>query len=345
MIAKDPDPVHADSRRVQAGARAERDMAFYLRRAFGDHRRDVVVFNDIRIEHEGEVGQMDHLVLHIHGMFIIESKSVSGEIQILPDGQFIRVYGGKRTGMPSPVLQARRQGDLLRRLLQANKERLRDRKLFGMVQGGFTHCPIEIRVAISDQGIIRGDKHAPEVRRADLIPDDIEERLSAHRRGGHFLNLDPKSEDGLYRFTDSELARLGEFLLTRHVPRETPSPARGMRPTQSPPPPPPPVPGPITPPLPSPVATAAAPTPDPSRTRPRIHYLCSKCQSLDLRILHGKYGYYFKCRACSGNTWIDTTIADSDRKGRIRKAGRDFFLICPDTGRERLLFTNPDDEE
>jgi hypothetical protein len=342
MIAKDPDPVHGDSRRVQAGARAERDMAFYLRRAFGDHRRDVIVFNDIRVEHEGEVAQMDHLVLHTHGLFIIESKSVGGEIHIHPDGQFIRVYGGKHTGMPSPVLQARRQADLLRRLLQANKQLLRDRKLFGMLQGGFAHCPIEIRVAISDQGVIRGSKHAPEVRKADLIPDDIEERISAHRRGGKLLHLDNESEDGLYRFTESELARLAAFLLARHVPREAASTTTGpghtpSRPT-TPPPPPPPPPATTT-------ASEATQAPDAAGARPRIHYLCSTCQSLDLRIVYGKYGYYFKCRACSGNTWIDTTIDDSARKGRIRKSGRNFFLVCPDTGRERLLFTNPDDEE
>ncbi len=325
MIAKEPDPIHFDSPRAQAGARAERDMAFYLRRAFGDHRRDVAVFNDIRIEHDGEVAQIDHLVLHVHGMFVIESKSVGGEIHITADGQFIRVYAGKQTGMPSPVLQARRQADLLRRLLQANRESLRDRKLFGMIQGGFAQCPIEIRVAISDQGIIRGEKHAPDVRKADLIPEDIEERISAHRRGGHFLNLDTKGDDGLYRFTDSEITRLRAFLLARHLPRDTALSKVGTQ----------------TAPQSTDAAGSIALSGDSDTAQARVRYLCSKCHSLDLRIVHGKYGYYFKCMTCSGNTGIDTTLGGSARKGRIRKSGRDFFLICPDTGREQILFTNP----
>jgi hypothetical protein len=50
----------------------------------------VLVFNDIRLQHDGEVVQIDHLVVHRHGMVVIESKSVSGEIHVLPDGQFVR---------------------------------------------------------------------------------------------------------------------------------------------------------------------------------------------------------------------------------------------------------------
>jgi hypothetical protein len=220
MIVKEADPLRCDSLRARTGAKAERDMAFYLRRAFGDCD-DVYVFNDLRLEHGGEVAQIDHLILHRHGFFIIESKSVSGEILILPDGQFIRHSGPRRAaGMPSPIEQAKRQRDLLRKLLQANKTLLRDRKLLGMIQGGFTHCPIEIRVAISDNGIIRGQRHAKEVRKADLIAGEIEQRVEEHRRGSKLLNLNAKPDEGIYRFTDIELQRVREFLLAQHRPMQ-----------------------------------------------------------------------------------------------------------------------------
>jgi enoyl-CoA hydratase/carnithine racemase len=42
-----------------------------------------------------------------------------------------------------------------------------------------------------------------------------------------------------------------------------------------------------------------------------------------------------------GNTWIDTHIDGTDRKGRIRKSGREFYLVCPDTDAARLIFVNP----
>ena len=355
MIAKESDPIHAATRRAQAGARAEQNMAFYLRRAFGDHCPEVLVFHDLRVEHNGEVAQMDHLVVHSHGLFIIESKSISGEIQILPDGQFIRIFGSKRVGMPSPIQQARRQADVLRRLLQANKVTLRDRKLFGMVQGGFSKCPIEIRVAISDQGIIRGDGNVSEVRKADLITEDVERRVAAHRRGGSLLNLDPNNDDGLYQFTPGEMDRLRHFLLEQHRPRarssssEETSPQVVSRPAQSKPCPPATRAGarPTSAPPQQSMAVPPAATPVETNTEgaARARYLCSKCHSLDLRVVHGKFGYYFKCQACSGNTWIDTRVEGSDTKGRIRKSGHDFYLVCGDSGREQLIFTNPDEAE
>lgn len=355
MIVKDPDPISSTSPRAQAGARAEQNMAFYLRRAFGDHRDGVWVFNDIRVKHDEETAQIDHLVLHTYGMFIIESKSVSGEIQILPDGQFIRHFGhGRKEGMPSPVAQAQRQADLLRRLLQANKASIRDRAILGLLQGGFTHCPMEIRVAISDSGIIRGANHAPEVQKADRITQDIEGRLAAHRRGASLLNLDLKNPDGMYRFTAGELEKLQRFLLEQHRPfdedhshakaPERPAPVTRSEASQPAPQPP----RPSTRPSGDSARTMArsnvsqsAATPAPPSEPAPVRFLCSKCQSLELRIEFGKFGYYLKCQECGGNTRIDTRIDATERRGRIRKSGNQFHLVCPETGTERLLYVNP----
>lgn len=346
MIAKEADPVRNKARRAQAGAHAEQDMAFYLRRAFGNHRPDILVFNDIRLQHDGEIAQIDHLVVHLHGMFVIESKSVSGEIHIMRDGQFIRHFGQrKKAGMVSPVLQAQRQADLLRRLLQANKVSLRERKLLGMLQGGFANCPIEVRVAISDRGIIRGDQFAPEVRKADIITQDIEGRIAAHRFGASLLNLDAKNEDGMYRFTSVEMERLQRFLLDQHFPRSKAEEAAAQAAESEAPRP---VPPPVQPSRrPSGQATKTTSPPGATTrglsTAAPVQFLCSKCQSLNLRIEHGRYGYYLKCQECGGNTWIDTRIDGTERKGCIRKSGREFYLVCPDTGNERLLYTNPID--
>lgn len=49
-------------------------------------------------------------------------------------------------------------------------------------------------------------------------------------------------------------------------------------------------------------------------------FLCSNCHSLNLRILAGKFGYYFKCHECGCNIWIDTRIDGSERKGQFRKS-------------------------
>jgi len=323
-------------------------VAFYLRRAFGDCE-DVFVFHDLRLEHAGEVAQIDHLVLHRHGMFIIETKSVTGEIHITPTGQFIRHYGkGKKVGMPSPVEQAKLQGVLLRKLLITNKTELRDRKLLGIIQGGFKYCPIEVRVAISTNGIIKGEQYAPEVRKADLIPNEIKQRMNDHRRGDRLVNLNPSNNDGMYTLSQAELERVKNFLLKQHQPatrvnapmeaRQNPIEADSKKPAQAPPKK-----------LQGKDGTGAAkpnatvvqhPVSASDSSRPQ--FLCSKCQSLNLRILYGKFGYYFKCDDCAGNTWIDKRIDGTDRKGRIRKRGQEFYLVCPDSESEQLVFVNPE---
>lgn len=361
MIVKDADPVLSQSVRAQAGARAERDMAFYLRRAFGDGRPDVLVFNDVRFERAGEVAQIDHLVVHRHGMFIIESKSVSGEIHIDRAGQFVRVWSRtKREGMHSPVRQAELQRDLLRKLLNDHRSTLRDRILLGMLQGSFTNCPIEIRVAISNQGIIRGNQYAPEVRKADLITEDISDRLRAHAKGASWLNTSDTS-DGAYALNDGELARIRDFLLAQHRPRnssptssldDSPTTARfplrdphsdtGTLPRS-----------------PTPALPAPKPSPSPPVSRgadgaahfstpgsaaaslPTRAHACPRCRSQSLAMMRGSRGYFLRCLDCNGNIRLDLRVPGSARIGHLRCAGRTFILACPDTGREFVYFTNP----
>ena len=120
MIIKDRVETSPKDRFAAAGVQAERQVAHYLNRAFGD-TADVCVFNDLRIVHDGEVAQIDHLLVHRSGMVIIESKSVCSEISVNRQGEFTRTYQGKRSGMASPIQQAKRQAALLRKLLDTNK--------------------------------------------------------------------------------------------------------------------------------------------------------------------------------------------------------------------------------
>lgn len=70
---------------LAAGFDAEAQMAFYLRRAFGD-ATDVFVFHDLRLSRNGERAQMDHLVFHRFGFVIVESKSITADVSNRRDG-------------------------------------------------------------------------------------------------------------------------------------------------------------------------------------------------------------------------------------------------------------------
>lgn len=330
MIIKQADAIQTSSRRAQAGAKAEKQMAFYLGREFGDHCSDVLVFHDLRLKLGKEVAQIDHLVVHRHGLFIIESKSISGEIHINADGEFSRhSSSGGNKGMQSPVQQAMLQADLLRRLLIENKTRLRDRKLLGLVQGGFKHCPIEIRVAISDKGIIRGGEYAPEVCKADRIVDEIKARIAGHRKGGRLTNLDLRNKDGMYVLSPGEIERLCAFLLEQHQPKashnrkandqtaETVQSHRGGARVK---------------------ARDVAESAESAGTK-LGSFSCRNCQSIELRILYGR-NYYFKCQKCGQNTPADKRLDATGREGRIRKDGDRFYLADPESGTERLYYVN-----
>ncbi|MCR9115470.1 MAG: NERD domain-containing protein, partial [bacterium] len=81
MIAKESNATQPTDKRQLAGFNAEKQMAFYLRRAFGESS-DVFVFNDLRIVRNDEVAQIDHLVLHRYGFAIVESKSITGTVEV-----------------------------------------------------------------------------------------------------------------------------------------------------------------------------------------------------------------------------------------------------------------------
>lgn len=327
MIAKTKAPVPMTNRFEEAGQAAEEQMAFYLRRAFGDSP-DVFVINDLRLTDGDDAAQIDHLIVHPFGMFIVESKSISGEVVVNAHDEWVRVWGGKRQGMHSPIQQARLQGAFLRKALQNSKDRLRDKRLFGKLQPGFSSCPIDICVAISDRGIIRRDRtDPPEVCKADRVCSRIQTEIDRHRKAAGLLSkLD--GDYGLWKLNSAELQRVIEFLLERHVPVRA-----------------------VAPPTARPVSTVPTRIPVANSETSKVagsglagnqpgSASCRHCSSADLLATYGKYGYYFKCRICEKNTPMDSTCRSCGSKGRIRKSAAEFTLSCGDCGGEQLVWTN-----
>lgn len=165
MIYKELDPFQSDDKFARSGRAAEEKMAFYLKRFFGNDP-DILVLNGIRIEADGDAAQIDHLVIHSHGLSIVESKSVHGKIQIKDDGQWIRWFGANQSkGMASPITQARLQEKFFRDVLgKASKN-----------EAFFSKFPIDLYVAISDDGVIIWPQSGSVtgVCKADQVADKI----------------------------------------------------------------------------------------------------------------------------------------------------------------------------
>ena len=352
MIFKERTPRTPKDRFEAAGDAAEKQLAFYLNRAFGD-KKDICVLNDLRIGHEGEIAQIDHLVIHRSGMAIIESKSVSTTISVNRQGEFTRTYKGSRSGMPSPIAQAKRQADLLRKLLHVHKTELLPKAL-GLVQQGFGNFPIETLVAISDQGVITHQGKRPsELMKADAVTERIQKVVKEHAQSRGFGGLmrdalsDPKTkkaqakntkstgELGLYNLKAERVLALGEFLLKRHEEPDHARPKKQPAPPQT---------------APKPHAKEPTPTTQTDSAEltgimaSRKNPACKHCGSTQesLTIEYGKFGYYFQCHDCPGATGIDLSCDCAQKqRGRVRKAKADFFFECKACMGSDLFFQNP----
>ena len=354
MIAKpyeqqtrDPEP------RQRAGAEAERQMAHYLHRAFKEDP-EVHVLHGLRLEDREEpeqdgspgVCQIDHLLVHRWGMFIIESKSVAEEVRVRPDGsggdEWSRTYRGKETGMASPIRQARRQSEFLRRFLQRHREKLVGRVPIGLRtiakvvggtdQRGFMHAPIQLMIAVSDKGRIRrfdGWKEPSKpfrvfVTKADLVPEKIGQELERHRKAAGLLSIRPTGEYGLWSMEAQEAAGVAEFLAARHVDRSGASPAQlsqaarnhSRRPSRG----------------------------EPDRANGTAEAACKHCGVKDLTASWGKFGYYWRCGVCGKNTAMPKVCSVCGTEGRrgngirVRKEGVNYFRDCEACGTSERIW-------
>lgn len=372
MIAKELDPIAPNaSKQVQAGRRAEEQMAFYLRRAFGEDPK-IKVLNGLRVERQGEVAQIDHLLISTHGFTLIESKSVTTQIRVNAQGEWSRQVGSAWQGMPSPTLQVKRQAELLKALLNDHVDQFFRKVL--TLQFTFTAVPFDGLVAISDIGVIQRPPGfaAKQVLKSDQITSRVQEMYATYRRASSLFSLNLKGAGA--EFSDRSVTNLADFLLQQHKPQpqlthlsvhkaplpnavEQPSISVSKRvvlPVAQPQAGPPSLPRPQATPTPVTLKASAPPTvkPQPSPLPRPAHaappsfeaapaHTCRACGSGQLAIVYGKYGYYFKCADCDGNTPIKVTCAGGE-KAKISKQGREFYVLCSNTPEPQLFYVNPE---
>lgn len=337
MILKEKAFAEAKDKFQAAGDAAERELAFYLKRYFADDP-EVFVLNDVRIEFNDDVAQMDHLIIHSAGMTIVETKSVAGKVQMKPDGQWLRWYNDRSSGMASPLIQAKLQLELLRKFLRANT---RQPEVIDGLQ-------LDYLVAISSHGVFipPKDNPPPGVCKTDLVGEKIRAKLS-----------------GPSVFPLAFRKLLGEFLCRSHTPRNMPPPEPIA------------VPEPIAAPelvarevhvvyQAEPIKPASVPA-KPGRPA-HLEYIgdrlketgllstligadeyrkvyatyCKKCASENLEFRYGKFGYYLKCLECNENTSIKLDCRLCGRQTKLRKEGHLLFVECENCKLSEVLHRN-----
>ena len=111
------DRLRDELQKLRRGIQGEKDSAHYLNNYFKDSPNHAVI-HDLRIEVEGEVAQIDHLLINrVLDFYMLETKNFNGDVTITPHGEFSVEYRGENVyNIPSPIEQSKRHENVLRRL-------------------------------------------------------------------------------------------------------------------------------------------------------------------------------------------------------------------------------------
>jgi len=182
---------------IVSGVRGETDASYYLDQEFR-HRDDVVVIHDLRIEEEGDIAQIDHVVINRRRQAIVlETKALKAEISCNDEGEWEAVYGPQRYSIASPLEQCKRHAAVLRRWLGRRKTALRE------------VIPVVLAAPTTRIGQRAADPDDPEIIKSDLFPRWFEKTSKANS------NIITVGDD---KMSEDELAGIGYRLLRAHTP-------------------------------------------------------------------------------------------------------------------------------
>lgn len=323
-ILKQKDFTEHTNPRLAAGEQQEKDVAFYLRRAFKNNE-NFLVLNDYRFTFNDEIAQIDHLVVHRTGFIIIESKSIFGEVKVNSHGEWSRSYKGQWTGMPSPIIQAELQKDLLRKLMIANVELFLG-KILG-IQTQVTHREWDVLCTVSNNCILHREdipkNISKQVIKSESVADEVK-RIGGYSKIGSLLSTKPV-------FNDEELKNIGEFLLERCLSTETINVLSSTNHAERS--------EPET--IEQPIVTKIEAVKEQPNNEKPLSLACKKCgETKKLTAQYGKYGYYVQCGVCETNTSMKTPCpACGNPKSRIKKQGNHYWLTC-DCSYNEVLFVS-----
>lgn len=110
--------VERQLRNIEAGERGEKDSAYFVDFYFGKLKNWAVI-HDLRIEHNSQVAQIDHLVMNrLMNIYVLETKNFHYGLKITPEGEFLVYNGKKYFAIESPIEQNERHIFLLSKAIE-----------------------------------------------------------------------------------------------------------------------------------------------------------------------------------------------------------------------------------
>lgn len=117
------DIIQQEINKIKTGLSGEQNVHYELRNS----RIPMLCLHDIRLEHQGYIGQCDFIVICREFVLVLETKKLVGDINIDNEGNFVRIYKNfkgevyKKEGMYSPITQNHRHVALIEEFLKDNK--------------------------------------------------------------------------------------------------------------------------------------------------------------------------------------------------------------------------------
>ncbi len=154
--------IEIEIKMVRAGVTGEREAAYEIEFMLGQSQRWATI-HDLRLEVGGRVAQIDHLVInHLLDVWVVESKHFSDGVAVDEHGEWVSFFGGRPSGIASPIEQNRRHIDVLAAVFKSGQVPLPKRLGLVTIQPSFHSL-----VLISNRARISRPKSSAAAARVD----------------------------------------------------------------------------------------------------------------------------------------------------------------------------------
>jgi hypothetical protein len=302
---------------MRSGIKGENESAYELDFRY-KNSKNYILIHDLRLEVEGRVAQIDHLLIdRCLNVYIFETKNFRSGIKINENGEFLSWNSYQKTfeGIPSPLAQNERHALVLNDFFRTHETPTRL---------GFKLTPniIPLVLISNTARIDRPEKFdTSNVLKCDALAGTLDKHtkdismIGLFSNAGRIVSRETIEKVGrLLKYSHKPITinYLGKFGLSERLEKQ-------------------------------PEKQNTQPTEKKKPVQPiRSGSNCSKCDSENTTILSGRYGYYFKCQDCQGNTAIKLKCITKACEPRIRKQKDQFFEECASCKSSRLFYQNPE---
>ena len=304
MIVTEKEMSKSSNPLIASGDRQEKDVAFFLKRAFKDEK-GIFIFNDYRFSFDGENAQIDHLILYPFGFLIVESKSITGQVKVNSFGEWSRSYKDNWRGMASPIEQMELQRELLNKMLTSHGNELLPNFSKSVTQG-FGGRSWDCLCAISSNAIIERNEIPGKINNLLVKSEFLVEKIKEIMKLDKGLLSLKWLVDKRVRFSEFELNQVKNGLIAYQRGTKATSVVKAIE---------------------TPIEPAAI---NQCKSNNGHHIHCKYCDNtVSLVPSSGRYGYYVTCDKCTKRTPIKGNCFHcGSAKTKTSKKGVEFNLVC-----------------